>query len=461
MEPIDEKELVLKEQALNYIENRQYTMLKNYLSDQNPADIAAIMEEVEDKDIPLIFRILPKDEAAETFAYMESETQRKLIESFSDKELREVLDDLYLDDTVDMIEEMPANVVAKILRNTDIQTRKNINELLKYPDDSAGSLMTIEYVYFNRDMTISEALDRIRSVGVVKETIYTCYVTQSRKLVGVVSVLELLTADPQTKIEEIMDSNVICVHTDDDQEFVAKQIQKYDFLALPVVDKEDRLVGIITVDDVIDVIHEEATEDIAKMAGITPNENSYFNTSVFQHAKSRIGWLLFLMLSATLTGMVINHYEHLMVTVPLLYSFVPMITGTGGNSGSQAATLIIRGLSMDEIQFKDIFKVMFKEFRVALLVSSVLAIVNGIRIAITYWNNDQGVNSILLGLAIAVSIVFVIVLAKTVGCILPMLAKKIHLDPAIMAAPLISTIVDACAVLIYCNVCIMMFGDLL
>lgn len=321
--------------------------------------------------------------------------------------------------------------------------------------------MTIEYVYFNRDMTISEALDRIRSVGVVKETIYTCYVTQSRKLVGVVSVLELLTADPQTKIEEIMDSNVICVHTDDDQEFVAKQIQKYDFLALPVVDKEDRLVGIITVDDVIDVIHEEATEDISKMAGITPNENSYFNTSVFQHAKSRIGWLLFLMLSATLTGMVINHYEHLMVTVPLLYSFVPMLTGTGGNSGSQAATLIIRGLSMDEIQFKDIFRVMFKEFRVALLVSSVLAVVNGARIAITYWNNDQGINSILLGLAIAVSIVFVIVLAKTVGCILPMLAKKIHLDPAIMAAPLISTIVDACAVLIYCNVCILMFGDLL
>ncbi len=461
MEQRTEMELVIKEQALNYLENRQYTLLKNYLTDQNPADIAAIMEEVEDRDIPLIFRILPKDEAAETFAYMESETQRKLIESFSDKELREVLDDLYLDDTVDMIEEMPANVVAKILRNTDIQTRKNINELLKYPDDSAGSLMTIEYVYFNRDMTISEALDRIRSVGVVKETIYTCYVTHSRKLVGVVSVLELLTADPQTKIEEIMDSNVICVHTDDDQEYVAKQIQKYDFLALPVVDKEDRLVGIITVDDVIDVIHEEATEDISKMAGISPSENSYFNTSVFQHAKSRIGWLLFLMLSATLTGMVINHYEHLMVTVPLLYSFVPMLTGTGGNSGSQAATLIIRGLSMDEIQFKDIFRVMFKEFRVALLVSSVLAVVNGVRIAITYWNNDQGVNSILLGLAIAISIVFVIVLAKTVGCILPMLAKKIHLDPAIMAAPLISTIVDACAVLIYCNVCILMFGNLL
>ncbi|MCD7727813.1 MAG: magnesium transporter [Ruminococcus sp.] len=461
MERNELKEQELLDQALSFIENKQYTLLKNYLADQNPADIAAIMEEVEDKDIPIIFRILPKDEAAETFSYMESETQRKLIVAFSDKELREVLDDLYLDDTVDMIEEMPANVVAKILRNTDIQTRKNINELLKYPDDSAGSLMTIEYVYFNRDMTISEALDRIRSVGVVKETIYTCYVTQNRKLVGVVSVLQLLTADPQTKIEEIMDSNVIYVHTDDDQEYVAKQIQKYDFLALPVVDKEDRLVGIITVDDVIDVIHEELTEDVSKMAGITPNENSYFNTSVFQHAKSRIGWLLFLMLSATLTGMVINHYEHLLVTVPLLYSFVPMLTGTGGNSGSQAATLIIRGLSMDEIQLKDIFKVMFKEFRIALLVSSVLAVVNGARIAIVYWNNDQGVNSILLGLAIAISIVFVIVLAKTVGCVLPMIAKKIHLDPAIMAAPLISTIVDACAVLIYCNVCIIMFDNLL
>lgn len=458
---MEDMELSIKEQALDYIENRQYTLLKNYLSGLNPADVAAVMEEVDDRDIPLIFRILPKDEAAETFSYMESDTQRKLIESFSDKELREVLDDLYLDDTVDLIEEMPANVVSRILKNTDPQTRKNINEILKYPDDSAGSLMTIEYVYFKPDMTTSEAIDKIRSVGFVKETIYTCYVTQDRKLIGVVSVLSLLTADPDTLIGDIMDSNVIWVHTNDDQEYVAKQIEKYDFLALPVVDNEERLVGIITVDDVIDVIHEEATEDIAKMAGIQPNEDSYFETSVFKHAKNRIGWLLFLMLSSTLTGMVINHYEHLMVTVPLLYSFVPMLTGTGGNSGSQAATLIIRGISMDEIKFKDIFRVMFKEFRIALLVSSVLAVVNGVRIAITYWNNDAGVNSVLLGLAVAISIVFVIILAKTVGCVLPLVAKKIHLDPAIMAAPLISTIVDACAVLIYCNVCVVFFSNIL
>ena len=458
---MEETKLSITEQTLTYIENRQYTLLKNYLSELNAADIAAALEEINDRDLPLVFRILPKDEAADTFAYMESDTRRKLIDSFSDKELREVLDDLYLDDTVNLIEEMPANVVSRILRNTDTKTRKNINEILKYPDDSAGSIMTIEYVYLNRDMTISEALGHIRSVGVVKETIYTCYVTQSRRLVGVVSVLKLLTSSPETKIEDIMESNVIYVHTNDDQEFVAKQIEKYDFLAIPVVDNEERLVGIITFDDVIDVIHKEATEDISKMAGITPNEHSYFNTSVFQHAKSRIGWLLFLMLSSTLTGMVINHYEHLMVTVPLLFSFVPMLTGTGGNSGSQAATLIIRGLSMDEISFKDIFRVMFKEFRVALLVSSVLAVVNGARIAITYQHNDEGINSVLLGAAIAISIVFVVVLAKTVGCVLPMLAKKLNLDPAIMAAPLISTIVDACAVLIYCNVCMLIFDNLL
>lgn len=458
---MEETKLSITEQTLIYIENRQYTLLKNYLSELNAADIAAALEEINDRDLPLVFRILPKDEAAETFAYMESDTRRKLIDSFSDKELREVLDDLYLDDTVNLIEEMPANVVSRILRNTDSKTRKNINEILKYPDDSAGSIMTIEYVYLNKDMTISEALGHIRSVGVVKETIYTCYVTQNRRLVGVVSVLNLLTSSPDTKIEDIMESNVIYVHTNDDQEFVAKQIEKYDFLAIPVVDNEERIVGIITFDDVIDVIHKEATEDISKMAGITPNEHSYFNTSVFQHAKSRIGWLLFLMLSSTLTGMVINHYEHLMVTVPLLFSFVPMLTGTGGNSGSQAATLIIRGLSMDEISFKDIFRVMFKEFRVALLVSSVLAVVNGARIAITYRHNDEGINSVLLGAAIAISIVFVVVLAKTVGCVLPMLAKKLKLDPAIMAAPLISTIVDACAVFIYCNVCMLVFDNLL
>lgn len=458
---MEETEKTITEQALEYIDNRQYTLLKGFLSELNPADVAAVMEEVEDRDIPLIFRILPKDEAAETFSYMESDTQRKLIESFSDKELREVLDDLYLDDTVDLIEEMPANVVSRILENTDAQTRKNINEILKYPDDSAGSLMTIEYVYLKPDMTTSEAIDKIRSVGFVKETIYTCYVTQDRRLIGVVSVLKLLTADADTLISDIMDTNVIWVQTNDDQELVAKQIEKYDFMALPVVDNEERLVGIITVDDVIDVIHEEATEDIAKMAGIQPNEDSYFETSVFRHARNRIGWLLFLMLSSTLTGMVINHYEHLMVTVPLLYSFVPMLTGTGGNGGSQAATLIIRGISMDEIRFKDIFKVMFKEFRIALLVSSVLALVNGARIAITYYNNDQGINSILLGAAIAISIVAVIVLAKMVGCTLPLLAKKVHLDPAIMAAPLISTCVDVFAVLIYCNVCIAFFSDIL
>ena len=454
---MDEK--TLEATALELIENKQYTKLKAFLKDQNPYDVASLMEEINDVDLTLVFRILPKDNASEIFSNLPSEIQEKLINSFSENELRKVLDELFLDDTVDLIEEMPANVVSRILKNTDPQTRKRINEVLNYPDDSAGSLMTIEYVFFAKDMTVAEAMKKIRQVGFVKETIYTCYVTEFRKLIGTVELLDLITADEDAKIEDIMDTNVIYVNTHDDQEEVANSMRKYDLMAIPVVDNENRIVGIITVDDIIDVIHEETTEDIQKMAGISPTDESYFNTSVFSHAKSRIPWLLFLMLSATLSGAVINHYESLLVSIPILFSFVPMLTGTGGNCGSQSSTIVIRSLAMDEIEFKDFFKVMFKEFRIALLVSFVLAAVNGVRIWFVY-RNDADINSALLGFVIGLSIIATVILAKTVGCVLPMIAKKLHFDPAIMAAPLISTIVDACSVFLYCNIAIKIFDIL-
>ena len=348
---------------------------------------------------------------------------------------------------------MPANVVSRILKNTDAETRKQINAILDYPTDSAGSVMTTEYVYLHKNMTTKEALDWIRKVGVVKETIYTCYITESRKLIGFVTILDLVTADEDATIESIMDSNVKFVYTHEDREDVAKKFSKYDFLAMPVVDNEERMVGIITFDDVLDVIAEENEEDFSKMAAMQPIEDSYFKTSVFTHAKKRIGWLLVLMLSATITGNLLTKYEEAFQAIPILVSFIPMLMSTGGNCGSQSSTTVIRGLATGEIQFKDFFKAVFKEFRISLIISVILAVTNGLRIFIFYKNLQ-------LSIVITLSIIGTVIIAEFIGCALPLIAKKVKLDPAIMATPLISTIVDTCSMLIYFQFATMIFSEL-
>ena len=456
---------MLYDTIIDLLEHRNFKEIKEIFENMNEADIADLFgnfhagDDVDKKDLPILFRLLPKDAAADVFAYMDTDMQVMLIDSFTDKELAEVIDDLFIDDTVDIIEEMPANVVSRILKNTDSETRKQINQILKYPKDSAGSIMTTEYVYLNKNMTVSEAIAKIRQVGVVKETVYTLYVTENRRLIGVLSVLDILTADDDDRIEDIMETNVITVDTLEDRELVAKQFEKYDFLALPVVDKENRIVGIVTFDDAMDVMREENTEDFSHRAGMAPIEDSYFKTSVFKHARNRIAWLLVLMLSATLTGTIITKYEAAFAAVPLLVSFIPMLTGTGGNCGSQTSTMIIRGMSLGEIKLKDFFKVAFKEFRIALIVSVILAIVNGIRIYITYTVISPGMidSPLRLSVTVSLAIISTVIMSKLIGCMLPMLAKRLHLDPALMAAPLISTIVDTCTTLVFFNIAMMIF----
>lgn len=438
-----------KYEAVVLVKHRAFVQLKTALQEMMPADIAQLLSEMieeqdgfGEKELTLIFRVLPKELAAETFTYMSSDLQMILINAFSDRELKAVLDELFLDDTVDIIEEMPANVVSRILKTTDPDKRKQINELLNYPEDSAGSIMTTEFVYFRKDDTVKEAFERIRSVGVVKETVYTCYVTDCRRLVGRVSLLDLVVADEDAVIEDIMDSTVVSVGTHEDQEAVANLFAKHDLAALPVVDAENRIVGIITFDDAMDVIREENAEDMAMMSAVMPNEDSYFRTSVWKHARSRIVWLLVLMLSATLTGAITNHFEALIAAVPLLVSFMPMLTGTGGNCGSQSSTMIIQGMAMEEIRPKDFLKVVFKEFRIALICSVILSAVNFVRILIMY-------KDIRMAAIVSVTLVGTVILSKLLGCMLPMLAKKIKLDPAIMSAPLLSTLVDSCSTLLY------------
>ncbi len=443
----------MTEKILELLSQKNYVKIKAMVTDLYPADLAALLETLSPRDITLLFRILPKELAAETFTFMDSDTQMHLINGFSDRELREILDEIFVDDAVDIIEEMPANVVARILKNTDNETRKQINTILNYPDDSAGSVMTTEYVYLHKNMTVKESLDKIRQVGVVKETIYNCYVTEARKLIGVVTILDLVTGEEDSTIESIMDTNVIYVNTHEDQEVVARKFTKYDLLAMPVVDNEERMVGIITVDDVMDVIAEENEEDFSKMAAMAPIEDSYFKTSVFTHARKRIGWLIFLMLSATITGSLLTKYEEAFQAIPLLVSFIPMLMSTGGNSGSQSSTTIIRGLATGEIQFSDFFKVAFKEFRISLFVSTILALINGLRIWITY-------NDFQLAIVIALSIMGTVIIAKFIGCVLPLVAKKIKLDPALMAAPLISTILDTCSMLIYFQIATFVFDQI-
>lgn len=431
------------ERLLELLDAREFKKLKEKLENMHPVDIVEVMEEAEERQRVLMFRLLAKEEAAEVFTDMNSDMREDLINALTDSELEEVMEEMYVDDTVDVVEEMPANVVDRLLKATDEETRKKINALLQYPEDSAGSIMNIEYISLRKEMTVEEAILKIRQVGINKETIYTCYVTEKKKLIGSVDVKDLLTVGESRMIEEIMDENVLCARTLDDQEKVAAMIEKYGLVAIPIIDHENCLVGIVTVDDAMTVLQDEATEDISIMAGVTPNEDSYFGTSVFQHAKNRALWLMLLMLSATVSGEILAHYESAMAVMPILITFIPMLMGTSGNCGSQSSTMVIRGIAVGEIEFKEFFKVVFKEIRIAILVGVMLAVVNGIRIYIMY---DQ---DIMLAIAIGITMIAIVCMAKCIGCTLPLFAKKIGLDPALMAAPLISTIMDTCTILMY------------
>ena len=438
------EDILTEDEIKEMLENRQYKELKEQLeSNMYPVDLAEILEDFDQKQLVMIFRLLAKEEAAETFTYMNSDMREILINALTDSELEEVMEEMYLDDTVDVLEEMPANVVDRLLMVTDEETRVQINQLLQYPEDSAGSIMNVEYIALRKEMTVAESILKIRQVGLNRETIYTCYVTEKRKLIGLVDVKELLTTSESKRVEEIMETNMLYAHTTDDQEEVALTIRKYGLIALPIVDHEMCMVGIVTVDDAMDVLQEETTEDISIMAGVNPNEESYFGTTVMEHVKSRIPWLLFLMLSATVTQMIMNSYESALAIMPQLAGFVPMLTGTGGNCGSQSSTLVIRGLAVGEIEFRDLLKVIWKEIRIAVCISIVLAVVNGLRIML------MGQGDTLMAFTIGLTMACTVVIAKVVGCTLPLIAKRVGLDPAIMATPLISTLVDISTISVY------------
>ena len=438
-------------QVEELVKERQWPKLRDLLVPLPAADIAAILSELPEDRLPLLYRLLPKELAAEVFVEMEPEEQELLIRSFSDTELKEVLDELYVDDTVDIIEEMPANVVKRILQHADPETRRSVNEILKYPEDSAGSIMTTEFVDLKRNLTVADAIKHIRRTGTDKETINICYVTDpSRHLLGLVSIRTLLLAEEDDVIEDIMDTNVVFARTMDDKEDVAQTLSKYDFLALPVVDTEDRLVGIVTVDDAMDVMEEEATEDFERMAAILPTDKPYLRTGVWETVKSRLPWMLLLMLSATLSGIVINSFENSLATYSVLIGFIPMLTGTGGNSGSQSSVAVIRGLSLNEIDFGDLFAVVWKECRVAVVCGVLLACANFVKLLLVDRMLLQNVDvTIPVALVICLTLVCTVFCAKVVGCMLPLLAEKIGLDPAVMASPFISTIVDVLSLVIY------------
>lgn len=451
-----------KDTIIELLNAREYIAVKNAAIEMNEVDLAELFEEIyedcddaaERESIMLkLFRLLTKDAAAEVFAYLDSSVQQVIIEALTDTELKHIIDDLYLDDCVDMIEEMPASVVKRVLKNAGAENRRLINQYLKYPDDSAGSIMTNEYISLKCGKTVAQAFDTIRSVGADMETIYTCYVTDAlRHLIGTVSVRDMLLSDMGTVIDDIMDENVIFAKTMDDKEEVAKLFSKYDMLSLPVVDNETRMVGIVTIDDAVDVIQEENTEDFEKMAGMAPSEESYLKTSVFKLAKNRIIWLLVLMVSAMAIGAMLEGFEAAIAGLPLLVSFIPMLMGTGGNCGSQASTMIIRGLALDEIKTSDFIRVWFKEVRVALLCGVVLCAVNFARIYIQY--ADIGVATV-----VSLTLMITVCVSKSLGCVLPILAKKLKLDPAIMASPMITTLTDACSMLVFFNLAMGFLGE--
>lgn len=440
MESVDTEEL------LKLAEEKKYRQLKSALLELNEVDIASFIEELDSERTVIVFRMLPKALATDVFAELPVEKQTHIINSITDKELSEIVEELYVDDAVDMLEELPATVVRRVLKNTTPDTRKLINQFLKYPDNSAGSIMTAEYVGLKKNMTVEQCFAYIRHHGVDSETIYTCYVMdEKRQLDGVVTVKDLLMNPYETLVGDIMDTHVIKVTTTEDQEAVVEMMNKYDLLSIPVVDSEDRLVGIITVDDVMDVMEEEATEDFEKMAAMLPSEKPYLKTSVFQLAKNRIPWLLILMLSSTITGGILVRYENAFNAIPLLVSFIPMLMDTGGNCGSQSSTMIIRGMAVGEIEPADILKVLWKEIRVGMIVGVVLAIVNFIRLMIQYPGNTM------ICLTVVMSVFCTVIVAKSIGCSLPVGAKVLKLDPAIMASPMITTIVDAVSLMVYFN----------
>ena len=438
----------------------RYAVVREQLVDMEPADVALLLSEFPEDRLPILFRLLPKELAAETFVEMDNDQQELLIRSFSDTELQEVLEEMYLDDTVDLIEEMPASVVHRILRHCDPESRRQINELMKYPEDSAGSIMTTEFVSLTADMTVEDAFKRIRRTGVDKETIYLCYVVNdSRVLIGLVSVRTLLLADADDIISDIMESSIVCINTLDDQETVSQMFSKYDFIAMPVVDKEHRLVGIITIDDAMDVMEAEATEDMEKMAAIMPSDKPYLKTGVFETFRARSPWLMLLILSATFTGLIMTHFEHALIACTILTSYTPMLSGTGGNSGTQASTAVIRALSLGEVRFRDTFSVIWKETRVALLCGVCLAAANFVKmLLVDHWMMHNPAVTIAVCTVVCLTLVCVVLCAKVVGCTLPIIAEKLHLDPAVMASPFISTIVDAMSLLIYFRIATALLG---
>lgn len=440
---------MITEKLLSLVEDRKFSAVRNLLVELKPVDIAEEISVLPENCLTLVFRLLPKELASEVFVEMDSEIQQTLLALFSDKEIARLFDELFVDDAVDVIEEMPANVASRILAQTTPDTRRAVNEILKYPEDSAGSIMTIEYVALKSSMTVADALSRIREVGTDKETLYTLYVTdQGRRLLGVVSARTLLLSSPEKEIGELMDRNVIYALTTTDKETVASLFKKYDLLAVPVVDNETRLVGLITIDDAVDVMEEEATEDISKMTAITPSDKPYLKTSVFEVWKSRVPWLIILMISATLTGMVIESYEATLAFSITLTASIPMLMGTGGNAGSQAAVTVIRGIALDEITFRDTLRVLWKEIRVSVLLGLTLSIACFAKLIVLNGMIDQ----LNVAFVISLAMLLTVVLAKVVGCTLPLIAKKIHLDPAVVASPFITTIVDTLSLVIYCNI---------
>lgn len=433
------------------IDEKDYKQLYNFFLDLNAIDIAELFSDINKKERIMVFRMLSKEKAAEVFAYLQNDIKQSFVSSFTDEEMLSIIENMFTDDVVDFLEDMPANFVKSLLSKVSTETRNKINHILNYPVNSSGSIMTVEYISLNQHMKVSEALSVIRKYGEKCETVYTCYVTDKHKLIGTVSARKLLTSNKETKISEIMKENFISVNACDDKEVAANLFRKYGLLAIPVLDSEDYIVGIITFDDAIDVLTTESTEDIHKMAAINPDEESYLSTPVYKHAKNRITWLLVLMISSTITGFIISNYEDAFTIMPILVSFIPMLMDTGGNCGSQSSTVIIRGLALQEFDITDFLKIIWKEFRISIAVSIILSIINGVRIAV--FNGD-----ITLAISVSLSLMLTVIIAKTVGCLLPLFAKKINADPAIMAAPLITTIVDTLSIVVYFKICSVMFG---
>ena len=442
---------IVEKALVSFLNDKKYSTLRDILVTMNPSDIAAVFDSLDEERIPLLFRLLPKEKAADTFVEMEPEAQELLIRGFSDNELREVVEELYVDDAADLVEEMPANVVKRILKQADPEMRNTINQLLRYSENSAGSIMTTEYVSLRPKMTVEEAILRIRRQGVDKETIYTCYVTEGRVLVGLVTVKDLLLcSDDETLIQDIMITNLIAISTSTDKEEAARMLSKYHFLALPVVDGENRMVGIVTFDDAMDVMEEEATEDMELMSGMTPSEKPYLRSSAFDLFKNRIPWLMLMMVSATFTGLIMTAFEDALAAQIALSAFIPMLMGTGGNSGSQSSVTVIRGLSLGELDFSDVFTILWKEIRTALMCGVALAVVCFAKIWLVdhmMLGNDN--ITLMVDLVVCLALCVTVVLAKMVGCMLPIAAKAVKLDPAVMASPFISTIVDALSLLVY------------